>query len=229
MMRALVLVLLVANLGYFAWAQGWLDGVTGSRATGDREPERLARQVNPDAVRLLSPNDAALSAAAPAPAACLEIGPFTPAELPAAEAAWQDLLPAGTTTSSRTETPAVLTVYLGPFPIREALTRRLEELARLQLRVPAREITSPTPLAPGISLGRFDDRATADRALAEFAQRGLRAARVVELSPARTAITVRVEQAGSDLQARLVALRDERLRGRRFAPCPASAADAASR
>jgi len=60
--------------------------------------------------------------------------------------------------------------------------------------------------------------------LAEFAQRGLRSARVVELSPARTAITVRVEQANGELQARLAALRDEGLRGRRFAPCATGAA-----
>ena len=39
------LLLLLANLGFFAWTQGWLDSVVSARARGDREPERLAREL----------------------------------------------------------------------------------------------------------------------------------------------------------------------------------------
>ena len=53
MLRAIVLLLLLANLGFYAWTQGQLDGVVGVRAQGDREPERLARQVRADSVRIL--------------------------------------------------------------------------------------------------------------------------------------------------------------------------------
>ena len=35
MLRGLVLLLLVANLGFFAWTQGWLDGVVGMRPGGE--------------------------------------------------------------------------------------------------------------------------------------------------------------------------------------------------
>jgi hypothetical protein len=64
MLRALVLLLLVANGLFFAWSRGWL----GDAGPGGREPERMARQVNPDAVRVLNPSAAtAALASTPAP------------------------------------------------------------------------------------------------------------------------------------------------------------------
>ena len=36
MLRGLVLALLLVNLVFFSWTQGWLDDVVGVRATGDR-------------------------------------------------------------------------------------------------------------------------------------------------------------------------------------------------
>lgn len=49
----IVLLLLAANGLMLAWQQGWLGGV--APAQQDREPERLKRQVNPDALRVLPP------------------------------------------------------------------------------------------------------------------------------------------------------------------------------
>lgn len=74
MLRALVLALLVANAAFFAWRSGWLEplhGVIGARPEGEREPQRLQRQVNPQAVQLLGAAPAASTppgpSAAPAP------------------------------------------------------------------------------------------------------------------------------------------------------------------
>lgn len=64
MLRWLLMALLAANLAFFAWTQGWLDSVVGVRASGDREPGRLALQVRPDSVVILTPNAAATAAAA---------------------------------------------------------------------------------------------------------------------------------------------------------------------
>ncbi|MBC8055262.1 MAG: hypothetical protein H7Y61_01650, partial [Rhizobiales bacterium] len=64
MLRALILALLLANLAFFAWTQGWLDAVVSLRPIGDREPERLLRQVRPEVVRIL-PAGAASAAASP--------------------------------------------------------------------------------------------------------------------------------------------------------------------
>ncbi len=55
MLRALLLVLLLANLAFFVWSQGGFGSAGGAAAGGEHEPERLARQVNPEAVQLLRP------------------------------------------------------------------------------------------------------------------------------------------------------------------------------
>lgn len=65
MLRLLTVLLVAANLLYFGWTLGWLDAVVGIPATGDREPDRMARQVRPELV-LLEP---VASAAGPAEAA----------------------------------------------------------------------------------------------------------------------------------------------------------------
>jgi hypothetical protein len=69
MLRTLVALLLAANLGFYAWTQGWLDPIVGSPSQGEREPERLKRQVHPERVRLLPAGAAASAASAAADAA----------------------------------------------------------------------------------------------------------------------------------------------------------------
>ena len=94
MLRALVLALIVANLAFWAWSEG-VFSVLGLAPTQERDPGRLALQVRPDAVRVLS---AAAPATAPGRAAlqCLEAGPFVAAEIEAAERALAALaLPEG--------------------------------------------------------------------------------------------------------------------------------------
>ena len=68
MLRGLLLALLLANLAFFVWSQGGL----GNTAGGEREPERLSRQVNPEAVQLLrttGPASAPSTSASATPAA----------------------------------------------------------------------------------------------------------------------------------------------------------------
>lgn len=59
MLRALVLVLLLANLVFYAWAQGWLRGIVTADPLGAREPYRLQEQVRPDLIRVLPPGSVA--------------------------------------------------------------------------------------------------------------------------------------------------------------------------
>ena len=108
-MRALLLALVVANLLFLAWAQGWLaPGLPGPRA-GLGEPQRLANQVRPEWVRVVPAQSgsesesgsgggsASASASASASVAeasearesgqaCLEAGPLDAASLPAGQA-----------------------------------------------------------------------------------------------------------------------------------------------
>jgi hypothetical protein len=55
-LKKLVLLLLIANLGYFGHSQGWLRALTGEESS-QREPSRLAKQINPDAIHIKSITD----------------------------------------------------------------------------------------------------------------------------------------------------------------------------
>jgi hypothetical protein len=235
MLRALVVALLLANAGFLAWRAGWLEplhGVIGARPEGEREPRRLQRQVNPQAVQLLgggaagpAPLGAAAApglATASAPAlaagpdgACLEAGPFGSAELASVQAALQAALPEGVWTVRALPPGGAWWVALGPYADAEALQRRLEELRRRKV--------AAEPAGPGapllLVLGRHDSRTGAEQALAGLAARNLRGARVVEGRP-QPQLALRVAAADAAQQARLAALPPERLQGHAFAACP---------
>ena len=220
MLSAVVLALLLANLAFFAWTQGWLDNVVGIRSIGDREPERLLRQVHPELIRILPP----LEAAALKAPACLEAGPFTATELAAAEAALRAAWPsaaAGAWASAKTDLPGAWIVYMGTYPTPEAMTRKQEELGRRN--VPFEAVTSPAALDPGLSLGRFDDRARASRALEQFVQQGIRTARVVEVSAPTSSYRLRADAVDAARAAQLTGLPADALAGRAFSACAAKA------
>lgn len=226
MLQRAALLLLIANLLFFAWTQGWLDGITGMRSQGDREPERLARQVRPESVRILSPSEAIPSSsssstpeAAAEPLACLEAGPFATGASVSAIAALQTAqpaIPAGSWTDVKVERPGSWMLYMGRYPNRDALAKKEEELRRT--RVTFEEVKSPPEYELGFSLGRYDQRAAAEKALEQLNLRGVRTARVVELAAPATQHLLRVEKADKALAERLLALRSDAL-GRGFVPC----------
>jgi hypothetical protein len=224
MLRRLALLLVLVNLAYFAWGQGWLEGLTGLRPDTDREPHRLARQVKPESVMLLPPSGVEPGAAAPAASVaaasaapiCLEAGPFATGASITAASTVQAALPAGSWNEVKIERPGSWIVYIGRFPTREALAKKEEELKRT--RVSYEEVSTPLELSYGFSLGRFDQRAAADSALEQMTQRGIRTARVVELAAPVTQHMLRIEKADKALADKALALRSETL-GRGFQPC----------
>jgi hypothetical protein len=88
MLRALLLLLLVANAGVFAWTRGWLDPLVPPPGSADREPARPAAQVRPESVRVLPVQVAreAREATQRAAPRCVEIGPFGLVDAARAEA-----------------------------------------------------------------------------------------------------------------------------------------------
>ena len=214
-----MLLLALANLGFWAWSQGWLDAVTGVPAHGTREPERLARQVHPERIVIVPPAGASAPAAA-AVDACLEAGPFDDAGFAAAEAALKAVDPALAAVrwaDAGSTQPATWMVYMGPFPNREALDAKIVQLKRYR-NLEFQEVQHPPELSPGLSLGHFDARDAADKALAQLATRNIRSARVVEAASAATMHRLRVERADAALAAKLTALKADAL-GAGFAPC----------
>ena len=214
MLRALVVALLLANLAVFGWTRGWLDDVVGVRARGDREPERLARQVRPEAVRILPAS--AANEPVPEALACLEAGPFSDAEFVAARAVVQAAVPGGAWVDVKADMPATWIVYMGKYADRSGLVKKEDELKRRN--VAYQEVTGTAALAPGLSLGSFDDKAAADAALAKFTQQGIRTARVVQTVAPKPSHHLRVEKADAALAARLAALNTDAL-GKGFAAC----------
>ena len=220
MLRAAAIALVLANAAFFAWTQGWLDSVVGVRAIGDREPERLLRQVRPETIRILPPS--ALAAASPP--ACLEAGPFAAADLATAETALRTAwptAPADAWSSVKVDQPGAWIVYMGRYPNRDVLNRKQEELARRN--VAFEEMHTPAALGPGLSLGRFDDRAEADKALEQFTQQGIRTAKVVELTTPTSVYLLRVDAADAALAALLSGLKADALLGKAFTACAAKA------
>ena len=53
MLRALVALLVLANLGFLALSRGWFEPMLSLTVRGQHEPQRLAAQINPQALRVL--------------------------------------------------------------------------------------------------------------------------------------------------------------------------------
>lgn len=59
MLRALILLLVLANLAFLAWTQGLLSPLARPPMSSEREPERLNLQVQPERVTVLGAEAAA--------------------------------------------------------------------------------------------------------------------------------------------------------------------------
>lgn len=104
MLRFILLLLLVANVGYGAWSQGWLAGI-GWVPQDPAEPWRVTQQLRPEAITLgtatasAQPAPAAPpSAVAPAPTSSPAVPPPAPAQPEPAQAA-QPAAPADAATA----------------------------------------------------------------------------------------------------------------------------------
>lgn len=234
MLRLLVAALLLANLLFWAWHEPAVTGALGlaDPAEAGREPARLARQVRPEAVRLLPPaGPARATRPAPLPAAsapeatptvpasaavapvaatadpglCLEAGPLnSSAAADAARELARAGVPPGGWVDVRRELPGRWIIYMGRFPEREVLQRKREEVERLELI--ARELKSPPELAPGLALGEFGAQADAQARLERLQARGVRTARVLQLPSAGTEHRLRVERTDRATAEKLAAL-----------------------
>lgn len=217
MLRALVALLLLANLLFFLWARGSLAPALPPPHQGEREPERVAAQLNPQSLRLLTPQ-AVKAAVAAAQVECLEAGPFSAAEAASAASALTDAGVPQTAWSDRTAaTPADWVVYMGRYASAAALRAKSAELERLN--VAFEPLTEPPELAPGLVLSHHADQAEAEAALAEVVGHGVHTARVVSL-PQPPRHWLRAERADQALRARLAALQPGQAT-LAFAPCAA--------
>ena len=231
MLRWIVLALLLANAGFWAWRQGWLEplhGVIGARPEGEREPQRLGLQVRPEAIELM-PAEAPAPRPLPASAAtapgtveavvavaaleCLEAGPFNVTEFALVEASVKSALPGGAWAVR--EIAAPWWVVMGPFVDTELLQKKRDELRRRGITPQQLPTASGAPL---LVLSRHAARPAAELELTALVERGVHTARTMVGGPALRVL--RVAQADALQQSALAALGPDRLRGKPFGPCP---------
>jgi hypothetical protein len=221
MLRLLVLALLLANAGYFAWTQGLLADY-GYAPAVQAEPQRLAQQIKPQAMQLLTAAEARQleSAASPEPPAqaaaeCLQAGLFSPEQTTALRTGLESSLPIGSWTLESSAEPGRWIVYMGKYNSEDALAKKRAELRGLGVSFEA--LTNPA-LGPGLSLGHYSSQAEAERELAKAATRGVRTAKVVQERPEARGQLLKLPAADAAIKAKLEALKPQ-LAGKALQVC----------
>lgn len=198
------LLLIAANLAVF----GWQHGAFGVLPESGREPERVARQIEPERIRVLTPEqvkqlrDRAAERAAAAAAAsnggdaatdvaidvafdpaagatCVEFGDFSEAQATRIRLRLETLVTAARLQTRSVDAPGWYMVYVPPFKTR-AEADRAAALMRDQGVKELVVIGDTSPMRFGIALGSFRDQELANRHLADLQRRGVKAARVAD-------------------------------------------------
>ena len=137
-MRTFFLLAVLANVAFFAWARY----VSPPDATADPLP--LTRQIEPEKIKVVAPNEipappaaratpASTAAATPVAAKCLEWGSFTLADAPRAEKALEPLALGPRLAHRRTEETAGWWVFIPPMGNRASAVRKASELKSLAI------------------------------------------------------------------------------------------------
>ena len=229
MLRLAVIVLLLANAGYFAWSQGHLRP-WGWAPQEQAEPQRMNQQIRPETLQILKVNASKTSSSAPMPAPatpaapaasttaadnpaptaapatdpaeCLQAGVFDERQAEALRTAAAGL-PQGSWALEPTPIAGRWMVYMGRFEDQETLDRKRAELR-------ARKVDHDRAggtLELGLSLGRFTTKDAAERELANLGTKGVRTARVVQERPDAPGFTLRLPVVNDALRPQLDALR----------------------
>ena len=181
MLRALFVILIVANGAYFAWTRGMLAQL-GFMPSVQREPERVATQIAPNALRVLKTEDAKkVELLAAKPLECLQSGFIEAARMDALKAALPSLLGSATWQFDALREDARWIVYMGKYPGAGALAKKKTELRGLGVPF---EPLRRSDLEPGIAVGSANNKDDAEELLLSLNKKGIKTAKVVqEIAP----------------------------------------------
>jgi hypothetical protein len=217
MLRFLVLLLLLANGGYYAWSQGHLLP-WGVGPAQQAESQRLQQQVRPEALRVLAADELRRAerdaSAGPRPPECLQAGPLEEARITPLKAVLENW-PSSSWLLDPTLEPARWIVYMGRYGGVEQLARKRAELRQLGVSF---EALSNPELEPGLSLGGYTTQEAANRQLETLAAKGVRTARVVQERPEQRGQRLLLPAVDDLLRTRLDELKPV-LAGRPLRPC----------
>lgn len=225
-MKLLFLLLLLVNVALFAWQQG----AFGRFAEAGREPERLARQIEPDRFRVLSEKDvqvlrerasqarAAATPSAPAGSAapppdlsvaqsCVEFGDFQGTDVARVETALLQLGLGSRQTVRAVEMPGWFQVYVPPYKTRAEAERAAADLGKRGVRELL--VLGDGPLRFGISLGSFKDPELARAHAASLEKLGIKNVRVADKPSPVNAMRYQLRELDAAAAQQLAAIRKE--------------------
>jgi hypothetical protein len=206
-MRALFLLLVLANLAFYAW---WRYGAPADAA----DPAPLSRQIEPEKLRVISPADLPAPSAArkdkpaekapdkTAAAPCIEWGSFALADAPRAEQALEPLALGTRLAQRRTEEVAGWWVFIPPQGSRQAAIRKASELKSLGIDEYF-IVQEDGEHRWALSLGVFRSEDAAQAHLAVLRTQGVRTARVGPRETVVPKVWLQVKSVDAPLQARL--------------------------
>ncbi len=231
-MRTVFLLLVLANVAVFAW---WRYV---SPPDAGLDPQPLARQMEPDKLKIVPPAELARQAtkkppAAPGPqapagpaaastatatAACLEWGSFTLNDAPRAEKALEPLGLGERVAQRRTEETAGWWVFIPSQGSRQAAFKKAAELKNLGIDE-FFVVGEEGPYRWALSLGVFRNEDAAQARLAALRAQGVRTARVGPREMVVPKIWLQVKSVDAPLQARLKEIASQ-VDGSELRACP---------
>ena len=202
-MRTLFLLLVLANVVFFAWARYVSPPEAGA------DPLPLARQIEPEKLKVINPGEPmvpAPAAARPAPSAaaakCMEWGSFTLADAARAEKALEPLALGPRLTQRRTEEQAHWWVFIPPASNRALAVKKAAELKTLAVDEYF-VMQDEGPHRWAISLGVFRTEDGARARLAALRAQGVRTAEMAERETTVPKVWLQVSGVDGALLARL--------------------------
>jgi hypothetical protein len=222
-MRAFVFLLILANLLFFAWTQGYFG------LARDSDAYRVEQQLLPDRISIVARDEAPPPEKAPPPAkpaekkveeVCLRFADLPLADAVRVESAVAEKLPSMKVLRTLNPMNAGYWVFIPPLPTRQEAERKTAELKKLG--VPEYFIVQdPGPDQRAISLGIFSTREAADERLEQLRAKSVRTARVGERNVKAATATIDLRGPRSDAVQALIS---ETLPDARPQSCPAQPA-----
>ena len=223
MLRLLVLLLVLANAGYYAFSQGLLAAFGLAPAT-QNEPQRMAQQIKPEALRILNqqgttqPERATLPAQIVANASateCLQVGMFNEEQTLVLRDRLVSTLPQGSWVIESALVPARWLVYMGKYNSNESLVKKTSQLRGLGVSF---EALNNASLEPGLSLGNFETQPEAEAELVRIAKKGIKTAKVLQERAEQRGQRLKLPAVDTALRSQLDAIKPQ-LAGKAFQAC----------
>lgn len=200
-MRVLFLLLLLANIAFFAWSHY----APSPEATADATP--AGRQIEPEKLKIVTPAELAALPVPSNPAAatalkCLEWGSFTLADAPRAEKALEPLSLGARLGHRRTEELAAWWVFIPPQDSRPAAQKKAAELKALGVE-DYFIVQDEGDYRWALSLGVFRSEDAAQARLAALREKGVRSAQVGPRETVVPKVWLQVKSVDAALETKL--------------------------